>query len=56
MPKLSLRRLILWALAALALFYVLSHPAAAAAAVGDGLGNLRIAAESIITFLWNVFA
>lgn len=40
---------------ALVLFYVIAQPQGAAGLVGSIVGNLRSAAESVITFVQGVF-
>ncbi|RZQ62650.1 hypothetical protein [Amycolatopsis suaedae] len=50
------KKLILLAVVALVLFFVIAQPGNAAGLVNNVIGFLRDAAESVITFVSNVFS
>ncbi|TQJ04865.1 hypothetical protein [Amycolatopsis cihanbeyliensis] len=51
-----MKKLLIFAGVALVLFFVIAEPNGAAGLVGNILGYLQDAAESVITFVSNVFS
>ncbi len=51
----NLKKLLIWAGVALALFFLVSAPASAAGLVHNVLGALRGGAEGVISFAQNLF-
>jgi hypothetical protein len=51
----NLKKIFTWAVIAFLLFFLFSAPSEASSVVNGVLGDLRTAAESVITFMQNLF-
>ena len=51
----NLKKILMWALVAFLLFFLISKPTQASGVVNGILGDLSSAAESVITFMQNLF-